>query len=173
MLVKSVVFKDVQSFEWLLDEMVLFLYCVVMELLQDKQEVLQCLYGVVEMLCGCQVLVVDDDVCNIFVLIMLLENQDMWVLIVMSGCVVIDIVQCMFDFDFVLMDIMMLDMDGYEMMCEICFNFEFCNLLMFVLMVKVMKGDCEKCLEVGVSDYIFKFVNIVQLLLLMCVWLYC
>ncbi|HEU6456488.1 MAG TPA: response regulator, partial [Roseateles sp.] len=171
-LAKSVVLKDVQSPERLLDETALFLHRVVTELPQDKQEVLQRLHGAAEMLRGRQVLVVDDDARNIFALTTLLENQDMRVLTATSGRAAIDIVQRTPDLDLVLMDIMMPDMDGYETMREIRSNPEFRNLPMLALTAKAMKGDREKCLEAGASDYISKPVNTAQLLSLMRVWLH-
>ncbi len=171
-LAKSVVLKDVQSPERLLDETALFLHRVVTELPQDKQEVLQRLHGAAEMLRGRQVLVVDDDARNIFALTTLLENQDMRVLTATSGRAAIDIVQRTPELDLVLMDIMMPDMDGYETMREIRSNPEFRNLPMLALTAKAMKGDREKCLEAGASDYISKPVNTAQLLSLMRVWLH-
>jgi len=171
-LAKSVVLKDVQSPERLLDETALFLHRVVTELPQDKQDVLQRLHGAAEMLRGRQVLVVDDDARNIFALTTLLENQDMQVLTATSGRAAIDIVKHTPDLDLVLMDIMMPDMDGYETMREIRANPDFRNLPMLALTAKAMKGDREKCLEAGASDYISKPVNTAQLLSMMRVWLH-
>ncbi|KRA71559.1 two-component system sensor histidine kinase/response regulator [Pelomonas sp. Root662] len=171
-LAKSVVLKDVQSPERLLDETALFLHRVVTELPQDKQDILQKLHGASEMLRGRRVLVVDDDARNIFALTTLLENQEMQVLTATSGRAAIDIIQRTADLDLVLMDIMMPDMDGYETMKEIRSHAEFRNLPILALTAKAMKGDREKCLEAGASDYISKPVNTAQLLSLMRVWLY-
>jgi signal transduction histidine kinase/HAMP domain-containing protein/DNA-binding response OmpR family regulator len=171
-LAKSVVLKDVQSPERLLDETALFLHRVVTSLPQDKQDILQRLHGASEMLRGRRVLVVDDDARNIFALTTLLENQEMQVLTATSGRAAIDIVQQTPDLDLVLMDIMMPDMDGYETMRAIRSHAEFRNLPMLALTAKAMKGDREKCLEAGASDYISKPVNTAQLLSLMRVWLY-
>ncbi|MDR7332250.1 HAMP domain-containing protein [Roseateles asaccharophilus] len=171
-LAKSVVLKDVQSPERLLDETALFLHRVVTRLPQDKQDILQRLHGASEMLRDRRVLVVDDDARNIFALTTLLENQDMQVLTATSGRAAIDIIQNTPDIDIVLMDIMMPDMDGYETMREIRSHAEFRNLPMLALTAKAMKGDREKCLEAGASDYISKPVNTAQLLSLMRVWLY-
>jgi signal transduction histidine kinase/CheY-like chemotaxis protein len=171
-LAKSVVLKDVQSPERLLDETALFLHRVVTGLPQDKQDILQRLHGASEMLRGRRVLVVDDDARNIFALTTLLENQEMDVLTATSGRAAIDIIQSTPDIDLVLMDIMMPDMDGYETMREIRSHAEFRNLPMLALTAKAMKGDREKCLEAGASDYISKPVNTAQLLSLMRVWLY-
>jgi CheY-like chemotaxis protein len=171
-LAKSVVLKDVQSPERLLDETALFLHRVVTELPQDKQDILQKLHGASEMLRGRRVLVVDDDARNIFALTTLLENQEMQVLTATSGRASIEIIQHTPDLDLVLMDIMMPDMDGYETMREIRSHAEFRNLPILALTAKAMKGDREKCLEAGASDYISKPVNTAQLLSLMRVWLY-
>ncbi|HEY8876858.1 MAG TPA: response regulator, partial [Roseateles sp.] len=171
-LAKSVVLKDVQSPERLLDETALFLHRVVTELPQGKQDILQKLHGAAEMLRGRRVLVVDDDARNIFALTTLLENQEMQVLTATSGRAAIEIIQHTPDLDLVLMDIMMPDMDGYETMREIRSHAEFRNLPILALTAKAMKGDREKCLEAGASDYISKPVNTAQLLSLMRVWLY-
>ncbi|MGM9480685.1 HAMP domain-containing protein [Roseateles sp. NT4] len=171
-LAKSVVLKDVQSPERLLDETALFLHRVVTELPQHKQDVLQKLHGAAEMLRGRRVLVVDDDARNIFALTTLLENQEMQVMTATSGRAAIDVIQHTPDLDLVLMDIMMPDMDGYETMREIRTHAEFRNLPILALTAKAMKGDREKCLEAGASDYISKPVNTAQLLSLMRVWLY-
>ena len=171
-LAKSVVLKDVQSPERLLDETALFLHRVVTGLPQDKQDILQRLHGASEMLRGRRVLVVDDDARNIFALTTLLENQEMQVLTATSGRAAIEIIQHTPDLDLVLMDIMMPDMDGYETMREIRAHPEFRNLPMLALTAKAMKGDREKCLEAGASDYISKPVNTAQLLSLMRVWLH-
>ncbi|HEY1131027.1 MAG TPA: response regulator, partial [Roseateles sp.] len=171
-LAKSVVLKDVQSPERLLDETALFLHRVVTGLPQDKQDILQKLHGASEMLRGRRVLVVDDDARNIFALTTLLENQDMQVLTATSGRAAIEVIRREHDLDLVLMDIMMPDMDGYETMREIRGHAEFRNLPILALTAKAMKGDREKCLEAGASDYISKPVNTAQLLSLMRVWLY-
>ncbi|RZI93541.1 MAG: response regulator, partial [Rubrivivax sp.] len=136
------------------------------------QDILQKLHGAAEMLRGRHVLVVDDDARNIFALTTLLENQEMQVLTATSGRAAIDIIQHTPDLDLVLMDIMMPDMDGYETMREIRSHAEFRNLPILALTAKAMKGDREKCLEAGASDYISKPVNTAQLLSLMRVWLY-
>ncbi|KQV49549.1 two-component system sensor histidine kinase/response regulator [Pelomonas sp. Root1217] len=171
-LAKSVVLKDVQSPERLLDETALFLHRVVTELPPGKQEILHKLHGAAEMLHGRRVLVVDDDARNIFALTTLLENQEMQVLTATSGRAAVEIIQHTPDLDLVLMDIMMPDMDGYETMREIRSHAEFRNLPILALTAKAMKGDREKCLEAGASDYISKPVNTAQLLSLMRVWLY-
>ena len=114
----------------------------------------------------------DDDARNIFALATVLENQNMEVLTATNGRQAIELIQSTPDLDVVLMDIMMPEMDGYETMREIRKEQRFRSLPILALTAKAMKGDREKCLEAGASDYIAKPVNIEQLLSLLRVWLY-
>jgi CheY-like chemotaxis protein len=169
---KSIVLKDVQSPERLLDETALFLHRVVTDLPPAKQQMLERLHGSKEALRGRKVLVVDDDARNIFALTSLLENHEMEVVSATNGRQAIDLIQRTPDIDVVLMDIMMPDMDGYETMREIRSEARFRTLPILALTAKAMKGDREKCLDAGASDYIAKPVNTDQLLSLMRVWLF-
>ena len=169
---KSIVLKDVRSPERLLDETSLFLHRVVTDLPEEKQKMLERLHGSNEFLRGRKVLVVDDDARNIFALTSLLENQEMEVISATNGRAAIDIIQNTPDVSMVLMDIMMPDMDGYETMREIRSIREFRTIPILALTAKAMKGDREKCLIAGASDYISKPVNTDQLLSLMRVWLF-
>jgi len=169
---KSIILKDVRSPERLLDETSLFLHRVVTEFPREKQAMLERLHGSMEVLRGRKVLVVDDDARNIFALTSLLENQDMDVISATSGQSAIEIVQNQRDLSIILMDIMMPDLDGYETMREIRRRPEFRTLPILALTAKAMKGDREKCLDAGASDYIAKPVNTDQLLSLMRVWLF-
>jgi len=169
---KSIVLKDVQSPERLLDETALFLHRVIAELPPQMQTMLERLNGSNEVLKGRHILVVDDDPRNIFALTSLLENQEMRVTTVTNGQAAIDIIRGAPDLSIVLMDIMMPDMDGYETMRIIRNLSEFRTLPIIALTAKAMKGDREKCLEAGASDYIAKPVNTEQLLSLMRVWLF-
>jgi CheY-like chemotaxis protein len=130
------------------------------------------LHGSAEILRGRKVLVVDDDARNIFALTSVLENQDMEVISATNGASAIEIIQNNPDVSAVLMDIMMPDMDGYETMREIRRQLEFRTLPIIALTAKAMKGDREKCLDAGASDYIAKPVNTDQLLSLLRVWLF-
>jgi len=118
------------------------------------------------------VLVVDDDARNIFALTSLLENHEMEVISATNGRQAIDLIRETPDLSVVLMDIMMPEMDGYETMHEIRQLPEFRTLPILALTAKAMKGDREKCLQAGASDYIAKPVNTEQLLSLLRVWLY-
>jgi CheY-like chemotaxis protein len=121
---------------------------------------------------GRKILVVDDDARNIFALTSLLENQEMDVVSTTSGRSAVEILQKTPDLSMVLMDIMMPDMDGYETMRIIRQVPEFRTIPILALTAKAMKGDREKCLDAGASDYIAKPVNTDQLLSLMRVWLF-
>ena len=169
---KSIVLKDVQSPERLLDETALFLHRVVADLPEEKQKMLERLHGSNEILHGRKVLVVDDDARNIFALTSLLESQEMEVISATNGRQAIELIQSTPDLSMVLMDIMMPEMDGYQTMREIRKDPEFRTLPMLALTAKAMKGDREKCLDAGASDYIAKPVNTDQLLSLMRVWLF-
>jgi HAMP domain-containing protein/CheY-like chemotaxis protein/signal transduction histidine kinase len=169
---KSVVLKDVQSPERLFDETALFLHRVVGDLPESKRNMLDRLHGSNEVLRHRQVLVVDDDARNIFALTTVLENHDMEVVSATNGRQAIEIIKNTPDLSVVLMDIMMPEMDGYETMKEIRKDSRFRTLPILALTAKAMKGDREKCLQAGASDYIAKPVNTDQLLSLLRVWLY-
>jgi CheY-like chemotaxis protein len=169
---KSIVMKDVESPERLLDETALFLRRVIADLPEDKQAMLERIHGSNEVLGGRKVLVVDDDARNIFALASLLENQEMEVITAASGRTALEIVGRTPDLSLVLMDIMMPDMDGYDAIRNIRQDPRFSTLPILALTAKAMTGDREKCLEAGASDYISKPVNTGHLLALMRVWLF-
>jgi CheY-like chemotaxis protein len=169
---KSIVLKDVQSPERLLDETALFLHRIVTELPAEKQGMIERLNGSNEILRGRKILVVDDDARNIFALTSLLENQEMDVISATNGRSAIEIVTKTPDLSIVLMDIMMPEMDGYATIREIRAVPEFRTVPILALTAKAMKGDREECLDAGASDYIAKPVNTDQLLSLMRVWLF-
>ncbi len=169
---KSIVLKDVQSPERLFDETALFLHRVVADLPDVKRHMLERLHGSNEVLRHRKVLVVDDDARNIFALTTVLENQEMEVMSATNGRQAIELLQQTPEISVVLMDIMMPEMDGYETMREIRKQPEFRTLPILALTAKAMKGDREKCLQAGASDYIAKPVNTDQLLSLLRVWLY-
>jgi HAMP domain-containing protein/signal transduction histidine kinase/DNA-binding response OmpR family regulator len=169
---KSIVLKDVQSPERLLDETALFLHRVVGNLPEAKRNMLDQLHRSNEALHGRKVLVVDDDARNIFALSIVLENQEMEVISATNGRHAIELIESTPDLSMVLMDIMMPEMDGYETMRRIRNNARFRSLPILALTAKAMKGDREKCLEAGASDYIAKPVNTDQLLSLLRVWLH-
>ena len=169
---ESVVLKGVQSPERLLDETALFLHLLASELPPNKREMLERLRQSDEALRGRKVLVVDDDVRNIFALTSLLEQHGMEVVSAETGTEAISLLDHDDDIDAVLMDIMMPEMDGYETMRKIRGNSRHRVLPILALTAKAMKGDREKCLEAGASDYIAKPVNTDELLALLRIWLF-
>jgi CheY-like chemotaxis protein len=171
-LARSVVVKGVESPERLLDETALFLHRVVADLPPEKQQLLDRLHRSDDALVGRKVLVVDDDVRNIFALSSVLERRGMTVLTAGTGREAIDMLDSTMDVAIVLMDIMMPEMDGYETMQVIRQNPAFQRLPIIALTAKAMKGDREKCLEAGASDYLAKPVNTEQLLSALRMWLH-
>ena len=171
MLARSVIVKDVESPERLLDETALFLHRVVSDLPQEKRNMLDRLHRSDEALVGKKVLIVDDDVRNIFALSSVLERRGMTVLTAGTGREAIATVESTSDLSIVLMDIMMPEMDGYETMQVIRQNPQFRRLPIIALTAKAMKGDREKCLEAGASEYLAKPVNTEQLLSACRMWL--
>ncbi|HEY6209036.1 MAG TPA: response regulator, partial [Gemmatimonadales bacterium] len=171
-LAKSVVLKDVQSPERLFDETALFLHRVIRNLPEAKRQLVERLHSSNEVLRGRKVLVVDDDARNIFALTSLLENNEMEVLGAIHGRQAIEVIQNTPGLSAVLMDIMMPEMDGYATMREIRSDPRFRTLPILALTAKAMKGDREKCLQAGASDYIAKPVDGDQLLSLLRVWLH-
>jgi HAMP domain-containing protein/CheY-like chemotaxis protein/signal transduction histidine kinase len=171
-LARSVVVKGVESPERLLDETALFLHRVVGDLPVEKQRLLDRLHHSDDALVGKKVLVVDDDVRNIFALSSVIERRGMTVITAGTGREAIAKLESTPDVSIVLMDIMMPEMDGYETMQVIRQNASFRRLPIIALTAKAMKGDREKCLEAGASEYLAKPVNTEQLLSSLRMWLH-
>jgi HAMP domain-containing protein/CheY-like chemotaxis protein/GAF domain-containing protein len=171
-LARSVVVKGVESPERLLDETALFLHRVITDLPLEKQRMLDSLHRSDDALAGRKVLVVDDDVRNIFALSSVLERRGMTVLSAGTGREAIETIESTPDLAIVLMDIMMPEMDGYETMQVIRQNSALRRLPIIALTAKAMKGDRERCLEAGASEYLAKPVNTDQLLSALRVWLH-
>jgi CheY-like chemotaxis protein/signal transduction histidine kinase len=169
---RSVVVKGVESPERLLDETALFLHRIVADLPADKQRMIERLHNSDEDLVGKTVLLVDDDARNIFALSSVLERRGMRVLTATTGKEAIALVDATPDLAIVLMDIMMPEMDGYQTMQVIRANAAFRRLPIIALTAKAMKGDREKCLDAGASDYLAKPVNTEQLLSALRMWLH-
>jgi HAMP domain-containing protein/CheY-like chemotaxis protein/signal transduction histidine kinase len=169
---KSIVLKGVRSPERLLDETALFLHRVIADLPEAKQHMIEALHESDEPLSGRKVLVVDDDIRNIFALNSLLERHSMQVITATNGQEAIKLVESTEDLSLVLMDVMMPEMDGYETMRRIRSKHQFRLLPIIALTAKAMKGDREKCLEAGASDYVAKPVNTDQLLSMVRTWLH-
>jgi HAMP domain-containing protein/CheY-like chemotaxis protein/signal transduction histidine kinase len=169
---ETIIVKDVRSPERLLDETALFLHRVQANLPAPQRQILEQLQQQDPILVGKKVLLVDDDVRNIFALTSLLEGYQMQVHYAENGRDGITLLRNNPDIDIVLMDVMMPEMDGYETMRAIRQVGEFRSLPIIALTAKAMKGDREKCIEAGASDYITKPVDMEQLLSLLRVWLY-
>jgi HAMP domain-containing protein/CheY-like chemotaxis protein/signal transduction histidine kinase len=169
---RSIVVKGVESPERLLDETSLFLHRVITELPIEKQRMLEKLNSSDEDLVGQTALLVDDDARNIFALSSVLERRGMKVLTATTGSEAVALVESNPKIAIVLMDIMMPQMDGYQTIGAIRANPLFRRLPIIALTAKAMKGDREKCLEAGASDYLAKPVNTEQLLLAIRMWLH-
>jgi CheY-like chemotaxis protein len=169
---RSVVVKGVESPERLLDETALFLHRVIGDLPVDKQQMIERLHSSDEDLVGKTALLVDDDARNIFALSSVLERRGMHVLSATTGNEAIELLDATSGVAIVLMDIMMPEMDGYQTMQAIRGKPAFRRLPIIALTAKAMKGDREKCLEAGASDYLAKPVNTEQLLSALRMWLH-
>ncbi|MGZ3323342.1 MAG: response regulator, partial [Xanthobacteraceae bacterium] len=169
---RSIVVKGVESPERLLDETALFLHRIVTDLPAEKQRMLERLNSSDEDLVGRTVLLVDDDARNIFALSSVLERRGMHVLTATTGREAIALAESTPDLAIVLMDIMMPEMDGYQTIQVIRQKQDFRRLPIIALTAKAMKGDREKCLEAGASDYLAKPVNTEQLLSALRMWLH-
>jgi HAMP domain-containing protein/CheY-like chemotaxis protein len=169
-LARSVVVKGVESPERLLDETSLFLHRVFTKLPPEKQQMLERLHSSDEHLANKGVLVVDDDIRNIFALSSVLERRGMKVFTASTGSEAIDVLATTPGLSIVLMDIMMPEMDGYQTIQRIRQNPVFRKLPIIALTAKAMKGDREKCFQAGASDYLAKPVNTEQLLSSLRMW---
>ena len=171
-LTQSSVVKDVRSIDRLVDEVSLFLHRPMEKMTEDVRRRIEQLHSTSTVLANRKVLIVDDDIRNIFAMTSILEPHDMEILSAETGKAAIDILQKNPEIDVVLMDIMMPDMDGYDTMRAIRKITKFRSLPIIALTAKAMKGDREKCIEAGASDYISKPLDTAQLLATLRVWLY-
>ncbi|HZG38681.1 MAG TPA: response regulator [Nodosilinea sp.] len=171
-LAETIIIKDVRSPERLLDETALFLHRVQANLPPGQQQLLEPLKHNEPALAGKKILIVDDDVRNVFALTSLLEQNDMEVVFAENGRDGIKTLQANTDVGLVLMDVMMPELDGYETTRLIRQQEQFRSLPIIALTAKAMQGDREKCIEAGASDYITKPIDTEQLLTLLRLWLY-
>jgi len=169
---ETIIVKDVKSPERLLDETALFLHRVEAKMPDTKRRMLEHLHDADAVIAGKRVLIVDDDVRNIFSLTSVLEDHGMDVRFAENGKDAIATLEEDSDVDVVLMDVMMPEMDGYDTMKAIRAIPRFKLLPIIALTAKAMKGDREKCIAAGASDYIMKPVDTEQLISLLRVWLY-
>jgi len=168
----SIIIKGVGSQERLLDETTLFLHRVVEKLPQDKQKIIHNLYDLENVFKNKKVLVVDDDMRNVFAVTQLLEEKGVNVLTAEDGNVALDLLKQKPDVDLVLMDIMMPGMDGYETIRAIRKQQKFKKLPIIALTAKAMKNDSDKCIAAGANDYLAKPLEEQRLFSMMRIWLY-
>jgi len=166
----SVIVKGVKSPERLLDETALFLHRVVADMPEDKQRTIRRLHDREAALSGKHILIVDDDARNAFALSRLLADKGLQVHIAPNGPKALEILNKT-PIDLVLMDIMLPDMDGYEVTRRIRAQARFHQLPILALTAKAMKGDREKCIAAGANDYLPKPVDADRLFSMLRVWL--
>ncbi len=171
-LANTIVLKTADSVERLLDETILFLHRVESQLPKEKQDIIRKLHRTDEILKEKKVLIVDDDMRNIYSLTNVLEEEGVECVTAENGKEAISVLKKNQDVDIILMDVMMPEMDGLEATREIRKIGKYLKLPIIALTAKAMKGDREECLKAGMSDYISKPVDVDKLLSLMRVWLY-
>jgi CheY-like chemotaxis protein/signal transduction histidine kinase len=169
---QTTIVKTVRSPERLFDQTALWLHRDASTLPEDKREMLRRLNDPNEILARRKVLIVDDDIRNIFAMTSMLERYKMEVHSAETGKAALALLQAKPDTDLVLMDIMLPEMDGYETIRAVRQMYGFEQLPIIALTAKAMKGDREKCIDAGASDYISKPVDTERLLTLLRNWLH-
>ena len=169
---ESIIIKGVRSPDRLFDEVTLFLHRVEANLPEEKQKMLRMIHDKELLFQNKKILLVDDDMRNVFAISNVLEDKGMKVVIGKNGKQGVDLVEQHGDFDLVIMDIMMPEMDGYEAIRRIRKTNKHDKLPVIALTAKAMKGDRNKCIEAGANDYLAKPVDPDKLLSLLRVWLY-
>lgn len=168
---ESIIIKGIKSEERLLDETALFLHRTISNLPASKQMIINNLYDKEAVFHSKKILLVDDDMRNVFALSKILQERGMEVIKSENGKKALEMLDTHDDIDLVLMDIMMPEMDGYEAMKLIRAQVKFRNLPVIALTAKAMKDDKQKCIDAGANDYITKPIDVERLLSLMRVWL--
>jgi HAMP domain-containing protein/signal transduction histidine kinase/DNA-binding response OmpR family regulator len=161
---------DSESLESLLEVTISHLHIRHKSLAPEKRAAIEAIHNRHDILAGKNVLVVDDDVRNLFAVTTILERFQINVLTAESGGVAIKMINDNSKIEMVLMDIMMPEMDGYETTQKIRGDRRYSDLPIIAVTAKAMKGDREKCIDAGASDYIVKPIKIDQLLSLMRLW---
>lgn len=168
---RSIIIKGARSPERLLDEVTLFLHKVESDMPPERQKMLKSARSREKAFEGRKILVVDDDVRNVFALTSALEQKGALVEIARNGLEAIDKLQHDTDIDLVLMDIMMPEMDGFTAMQEIRKDVRFAKLPIIAVTAKAMKDDQDRCLSAGANDYLAKPIDLDRLFSLIRVWL--
>jgi CheY-like chemotaxis protein/signal transduction histidine kinase/CHASE3 domain sensor protein/putative methionine-R-sulfoxide reductase with GAF domain len=168
---ESIIIKGIKSEERLLDETALFLHRTISNLPKSKQMIINSLHDKEAIFQSKKILLVDDDMRNVFALSKILQERGMEVIKAENGIKALNMLEDHANIDLVLMDIMMPEMDGYEAMKRIRSQMKYNNLPVIALTAKAMKDDKQKCIEAGANDYVTKPIDIDRLLSLMRVWL--
>ena len=168
---ETIIIKGIKSEERLLDETALFLHRTISNLPKSKQMIINNLYDKETVFHAKKILLVDDDMRNLFALSKILTERGMEIIKAENGKNALKMLDTHTDIDMVLMDIMMPEMDGYEAMRKIRSQVKFKNLPVIALTAKAMKEDKQKCIDAGANDYITKPIDIERFLSLMRVWL--
>ena len=168
----SIILKGARSFERLLSETTLFLHQIESKLSEKKQEMLRKIQPPEDVLKGKTILIVDDDMRNVFALTSVIESYDIKVIFAKNGREGIEKLKANNSVSLILMDIMMPEMDGYEAMRIIRKENKYKKLPIIALTAKAMKDDREKCLAAGANEYLSKPVDTAKLISLLRVWLY-
>jgi CheY-like chemotaxis protein len=168
---ESIIIKGVKSEERLLDETSLFLHRTISNLPKSKQMIINNLYDKEAIFQTKKILLVDDDMRNLFALSKILKERGMEIIKAENGKSALEMLELNPDINLVLMDIMMPEMDGYEAMRGIRSQVKFIRLPVIALTAKAMKDDKQKCIDAGANDYITKPIDVERLLSLMRVWL--
>jgi len=168
---ESIIIKGVKSEERLLDETALFLHRTISNLPKSKQVVINNLYDKEAVFHSKKILLVDDDMRNLFALSKILKERGIEIIKAENGKNALEMLELHPEIDLVLMDIMMPEMDGYEAMKQIRAQVRFAKLPVIALTAKAMKDDKQKCIDAGANDYITKPIDVERLLSLMRVWL--
>lgn len=168
---ETIIIKGIKSEERLLDETALFLHRTISNLPKSKQTIINNLHDKEAAFHSKKILMVDDDMRNVFALSKILKERGMEIIKAENGKNALELLETHSDIDLVLMDIMMPEMDGYEAMRQIRSQIKFKNLPVIALTAKAMKDDKQKCIDAGANDYITKPIDVERLLSLMRVWL--
>lgn len=168
---ENIVIKNVQSIERLYDETALYLHRRVLDLPPDKQQLIEKLHNPEAAFAGKRILLVDDDMRNIFALSSVLEGYNMNISFAQNGREALELLDQEGSVDLIFMDIMMPEMDGYETMQHIRSMPEYDKVVIIALTARAMEEDRQKCLEAGASDYISKPINTTQLVTMLKAWL--
>lgn len=169
---ESIIIKNVKSQERLFDETALFLHRVEAELPENRRLILKKLYKDEDLFRGKRILLVEDDIRNIFALTNVLQSHQLNVTFVENGREALELLETDPHFDLILMDIMMPELDGYQAMTAIRQMSALETVPIIALTAKAMKEDRQRCIDMGASDYISKPIDIEKLLSLLKVWLY-